>query len=128
MPEPLKRKYEALDAEIRRAGFFTNGIEPKGSWDRTTVCAHRLPGGAGFSGNSFWLTLLPCGYIVGTWGGLIYRVPDSERMASLCATWLTRYPDVVRTDFDEDIKQEFCMIPVSHDEFDNMIGATVEDE
>ena len=122
----MHSKYESLDAELRRAGFFTNGVEPMGDWDRTTACSKQLPGAIGYSGNSFWVTRLSSGWYVGTWGGLLYRLPDASRVASFCIEWLGRQPETVLTDFDDDIKREFSLVPVTEDEFDDIAGETVD--
>ena len=119
-------KYQPLDRELRRIGFFTNGVEVMGDWDRTTVCSKQLPGGVGYTGNSFWVTLLSDGWYVGTWGCLIYRISDASRVASFCVQWLSRHPDEILTDFDDDVKREFGLVPVTHEEFDAVAGTTVD--
>lgn len=103
----MSNKYESLDTSLRAAGYFTTGIEFFGKWDRVTVCSRKLPGGVGYSGNSFWVSVIGREWIIGTWGGISYRVPNPENLAALCVKWLARYPDDVKTDFDDDIKLEF---------------------
>jgi hypothetical protein len=124
----MSNKYESLDRHLRSAGFFTNGVESKGDWDRTTVCAQKLSGNAVFSGHSFWVTLLPDGWIVGTWGGLLYRLPDANSINQLCTEWLTRYPDKVVTAFDEDVKKKYGLVEISEEQFDELAGQTMEDD
>jgi hypothetical protein len=121
----MVNKYESLDAQVRRAGFYTNGVEIKGDWDRTTVCSKRLSDLA-YGGHSFWVTDLSGDWYVGTWGGLIYRIPEAKRVASLCIEWLSRYPDRIHTDFDDDIKAKFTLVHVSDEEFDAVAGQTIE--
>src|SRR5687768_3428555 len=111
----MSDKYDALSAAIESAGFFACGIEQRDGWDRTTLCTAR--GHNWCSGHSFWVTQMSDGWYAGTWGGLIFRIPNSDDVVRLCIKWLTRHPHKIVTDFDDDIKQEFGLIEVSEDEF-----------
>ncbi len=115
--------YDELDRAVRAAGFFTNGLENRGDWLRTTVGSKRLSGGRGYSGNSFWVTRLRSGWYLGTWGGHLYHLPDAARLADLCVTWLRRAPDGTRSDFDQPLKVEFGLVPVSDLDFEQAIRA-----
>lgn len=120
----MSNKYESLDLEVRRAGFFTNGVELKGDWDRTSVCSQFSGDACG--GNSFWITLVSDGWYVGTWGGLIYRIPVADRVAAFCIRWLSSYPNEIHMDFNADIRAEFKLVEVSNEEFDAVAGQTIE--
>jgi hypothetical protein len=113
--------YDALARAVTAAGFFTNGVEDHGTWHRTCVCSKKRPDGDN-TGNSFWLSRLPSGWYLGTWGPHLYRLPDESRLAELCVHWLTRVPHGTRPDFDEQLKAEFGLILVAEEEFDRKAG------
>ncbi len=81
----------------------------------------KRPGG-GLTGNSFWVSRLPSGWYLGTWGPHIYWLPDESRLAELCIGWLSRFPDGTRADFDERLKTEFGLVPVEEEAFDREAG------
>jgi len=112
----MTNAYDALAQAVCAAGFYTNGIEDHGTWQRTCVCSKKRNGG-GFTGNSFWVSRLPSGWYLGTWGECIYRLPDDNRLAELCIKWLSRVPDETRADFDEPLKLEFGLAPVPEELF-----------
>ena len=114
--------YLPLAESIRAAGFFTNGVENKGDWSRTTVCSMELPGGIGYGGNSFWVTRLEGKWYLGTWGGCLYRLPESERIVELCVEWLALVPRSTIADFDADLKSKFGLEEIDESEFDEAIG------
>lgn len=109
-------KYESLTHAVQEAGFFTNGVEQKHGWDRTCICARRDEDGR-LTGNSFWVTKLRGDWYLGTWRDCLYRLPDANRIADLCVTWLRRVPRGTRPDFDESIKADFALVLVSDEEF-----------
>ena len=113
------RDYDSLARAVSDAGFFTNGVEDHGTWHRTCVCSKRRPSG-GFTGNSFWVSHDAGTWYLGTWGGNEYRLPDDHRLAELCISWLSRAPDDTRSDFDDQLKLEFGLVPVSDDESDGL--------
>jgi hypothetical protein len=117
----MTTKYEQLRIAVEKAGFFTNGVENHGTWDRTCVCSTRSPDGT-LSGNSFWVTRLPDNWYVGAWGGWVYRLPDESRIAEFCITWLTKKPRGTAPDFDGDIKKSFDLKSVSDEEFNLKTG------
>jgi hypothetical protein len=119
--------YDALAQAVAAAGFYTNGVEDHGTWHRTCVCSKKRLGG-GFTGNSFWVSRLPNGWYLGTWGGWIYRLPEETRLAELCIGWLSRVPDGTRADFDEWLKAEFALVPVSEESFDQEAGSAEPDD
>jgi hypothetical protein len=82
---------DALEAAVTAAGLFTTGFEDRGSWHRTCVASKRCPGGV--TGNSFWVSRLPSGWYLGTWGPRLFRLPDEDRLAELCVSWLTCVPN-----------------------------------
>jgi hypothetical protein len=110
--------YDALAQDVTEAGFFTNGVEDHGDWHRTCCCAKRRPDGA-LAGPSFWVSLRPSGWYLGTWGGSIYFLPDEDRLAELCISWLSRATRDTQFDFDDPLKIEFRLVPVSEGAFDN---------
>jgi hypothetical protein len=112
--------YDSLAAAVTAAGCFTTGFEDHGSWHRTCVASKRCPGGV--TGNSFWVSRLPSGWYLGTWGPHLYRLPDESRLAELCVSWLTRVPNGTRPDFDEQLKKEFGLVPVPEEVFDREAG------
>jgi hypothetical protein len=113
--------YEALARVVTEAGFFTSGVEGKGTWHRTCVCSKRRSDGR-LTGNSFWVSRQPSGWYLGTWGGSLYRLPDEGRLAEACIAWLSRVPDGTRADFDERLKAEFGLVAVPEDAFDREAG------
>lgn len=118
--------YDDLSAAMTAAGFFTTGLEDHGSWHRTCIASKRCPGG--LTGNSFWVSRLPSGWYLGTWGSCLYRLPDERRLAELCVNWLSRVPNSTRPDFDEQLKKEFGLIPVSEEVFDREAGIAAKDD
>jgi hypothetical protein len=70
------------------------------------------------TGNSFWVSRLGGGWYLGAWGGRIYRLTDEGRLAELCIAWLSRAPDGTRFDFDDRLKLEFGLVPVSEETFE----------
>jgi hypothetical protein len=117
----MSEQYESLAKAIQNAGFFTGGVENKGTWDRICINSKRRPNGLGCTGNSFWVSRLSSGWYLGTWGGCLYRLPNESRLAELCIRWLTRVPDGTRPDFDEALKRQFDLMPVSEEEFEAAI-------
>ena len=113
--------YQTLAGVVAEAGFFTNGVEYRGTWQRTCVCSKQRPGG-GLTGNSFWVTRLPSGWYLGTWSGQIYRLPDHARIGDVCISWLSRVPNGTRYDFDDQLKETFGLLPVSEAEFETEVG------
>ncbi len=109
--------YETITRAVTDAGFFTNGIEDYGTWHRTCLCSKRRPDGR-LSGNSFWGSRGPSGWYLGTWGGSIYRLPDEGQLAGPCTTWLSRAGESTRSDFDDRLKSEFCLVAVSDEVFE----------
>jgi hypothetical protein len=108
-------EYADFAKAIHSAGFYTNGLEDMDGWNRTTVCSKKNSGG-GYSGNSFWVTRFQGGWHLGTWGGMVYRLPAGERIVELCATWLNRAPGDTRSDFDDGLKSEFGLIDVTDED------------
>jgi hypothetical protein len=122
----LKDSYETLARAIQSAGFYTNGLEDRGSWQRTTVCSKRTSNGR-LTGNSFWVTQLASGWHFGVWNGTIYKLADGSRIDELCIEWLGREPDKTLDDFNDLTKQKFGLVPVSEREFDQQTSQTGPD-
>jgi hypothetical protein len=68
------------------------------------------------------MSRLPSGWYLGTWGQHLYRLPDEDRLAELCVSWLTRVPNGTRPDFDERLKKEFGLVAVPEEVFDREAG------
>ena len=101
------------------------GVESMGDWDRVTVCSERRASG-GYTGNSFWLTRLSGGWYVGTWGGMLYRIPDENSVAELCIEWLSQEGHRAKADFDVEFKSRFGLVETPDEEFDAMTGCTTD--
>jgi len=114
--------YEPLARAIAAAGFFTSGFEDHGTWHRTCVASKKTA--RGLTGNSFWVSKMPSGWYLGTWGPSLYRLPDEERLVELCVTWLSREPHETLPDFDVQLKNEFALREVPPEEFDREAGIT----
>ena len=113
-------RYSALIAAIHAAGFFTGGVEDKdGCWDRITVCSRNKNGM--LSGNSFWVAELPTGWYLSAWGGMVYRIPESDRVAEFCTTWVKIEP-CLKSDFSAEMKAAFRLESVSDKEFERCSG------
>ena len=113
--------YDELKDAISQAGFHTNGVMDHGSWHRTCVCSKRDSTGL-LTGNSFWVSRMPSGWYLGTWGGYIYRLPDENSLAELCVKWLSRVPNGTRYDFDPWLKDEFRLVAVTESDFEIEAG------
>ena len=112
-------KYDEFIAEIHHGGFFTGGIEEKdGSWDRVTVASYSGNGWIG--GKSFWVTNHFGVWYLGTWGGTVYRMPDSDRVATFCVAWL-RNRKTLGSDFSPEFKTTFGLIEVPDEEFSRLV-------
>lgn len=118
---PREEKYEALTKAVREAGFYTNGVQIQGEWDRTCICSKRMPGGYGYTGNSFWVSKTSSGWFLGSWSGNVYRMADESRLAELCISWLRRVPDETKADFDDQLKTEFVLVQLPEEELDKLI-------
>jgi hypothetical protein len=110
--------YDELARAITEAGFFTNGVEVYGDWHRTTVCSMRDAKSGILSGNSFWVSHMPDGWFVGTWGGDVYRLPDGTKIAELCIAWLSHAPKGTFAHFDDWVVARFGLIAVPQDDFE----------
>lgn len=123
MSSSVPNVYSLITAEIRNKGFHVTDVERMGDWSRVTICSKRRAG-SGYSGNSFWLTYLSGEWHLGTWGGLLYRLPDKKRIVELCVEWLSSEPEKTAPDCDEELKNRFELIDISDEEFDAMAGKT----
>lgn len=111
--------YLELANTVAAAGFFTSGVHNMEGWQRTCICGQRRPEG-GYTGNSFWASYLGGTWYLGTWGGWVYRLPNSSQVGLLCVEWLTRVPVETRADFDDAIKQRYTLEEVADEEFDRL--------
>lgn len=112
--------YSEVATAIEGIGFFTSGLEQMDEgWNRTTIASKRSANGLG--GNSFWLTVMPAGCYLGTWGGIIYRFPNRERLTELCAEWFELHPNECRSHFDDQLAERFGLETVGDAEFDRLV-------
>ena len=111
------REYDELAKAVSEAGFFTNGVEDYETWHRTCVCSKRRPLG-GYTGNSFWVSLLDGRCFLGVWGGWVYLLPEQTRLVELCISWLRRNPNRTEPDFDEQLKEGFNLVRLQDGEFE----------
>ncbi len=112
-----RTEYEQFATEIQAGGFYTNGLRPVGcELFSTVVCSVKL--GRVLSGNSFWVTRFGGNWYLGTWGVQHYRVPDDRNVVDVCVAWLRRKSDETSSDFDDALKVEFELIPLSIQEFE----------
>jgi hypothetical protein len=118
--------YAPLASAVKAAGFYTSGVENRGTWDRTTVCSKRGPDGE-LTGNSFWVTKLPSGWYLGTWGVRTYYLPDESQLADLCIEWLSREPDGTQSDFDQRLKAAYGLVEVTEQSFVRAAGESDSD-
>jgi hypothetical protein len=112
--------YLSLADSIGKRGYFTNGIERKDGWCRTTIC-NAGPGVLG--GNSFWVTVVSQSCFLGTWGGCLYRLPELDRLGELCSDCFSRNAGRTMSDFDEQTKTNFGLIEVSQEVFNDTVSA-----
>lgn len=108
--------YDELARVLSDAGFYTNGVEARDGWHRTTVCSKRDSRSGALCGNSFWVSRMLDGWYVGTWGGDVYRLPNECRISEFCIEWLSSCPDGTSAHFDEWVISQFCLIQVATDE------------
>jgi hypothetical protein len=113
--------YDLLAHAVTEARFYTNGVEDHGTWHRTCICSKKRAD-SGFTGKSFWVSRLPSGWYLGTWGGHLYRLPDASRLAELSIVWLSRDPDGTHADFDEQLKSDSGLVVVAETTFDREAG------
>ena len=115
--------YSSVAAAIERGGFFTNGLENKQGWSRTTICSR---GPSVLSGSSLWVTVVDGHCFLGTWGNNTYRLPETdspaEKIAELFSAWVSRIGHKSQTDIDEQTKNEFGLVAVSEAEFDQVVA------
>jgi hypothetical protein len=109
--------YPPFAAAVRQAGYFTNGVEHKDGWSRTTVSDRE--GG----GNSFWVTVISETWFIGHWTGWVYRLDNPNRAVDLCTDWLSRFPGRIPSDFDEHLKVEFGLTRVSEETFARAVAS-----
>jgi hypothetical protein len=112
--------YGSLNAAVREVGCFTNGLENRGRWIRTTVCSSCGPGRV-LGGISFWATRLADEWYLGTWGCRIYRVRDLPSVVGICTDWMPRASSRSMHDFDEESKNAFGLVSVTEDEFEKAV-------
>lgn len=117
----MTEDYAELRNAIESAGFFTTFQPIKEPGDRMVCASHRYPDGherRGLHGNSFWIAKRGLEWFAGSWTPVIYRIPDGGRVTELCLRLLRRRDGRAYFDFDEQVRRDFALIPVSDEEFD----------
>jgi hypothetical protein len=117
----LTEDYARLKQAVESAGFFSTFMPIEKVGDRIVCASHQYPEGhqrRGLHGNSFWVEKRGTDWFVASWGPVIYRVPDSDRVAELCLRLLRREPGGAYGDFDAEVRRDFALIPVSYEDFD----------
>lgn len=119
-----KAEYEQFALEMQAGGFYTNGLRPVGlGLFSTIVCARKLSGSQGYSGNSFWVTRFGGHWYLGTWGVRHYLVPEHRSVVETCLACLRRNPDGTTADFDQALKADFDLVQLSIEEFERCWSA-----
>lgn len=121
MPDP----YESISDALRHSGFYVTSTEKMGDWSRIVVCSRKRED-FGYTGNSCWLTYLGESWYVGTWGGVIYQLPNACRLNELCMTFLSREVKQLEADIDEVTRKDFDLREVSDDDFDAAAGESTQ--
>jgi hypothetical protein len=117
--------YAHLQHAVESAGFFTTFMPIEEVGDRMVCASHKYPEGherRGLYGNSFWIAKRGADWFVAGWAPSIYRVPDTGRLAELCLRLLRRERGGAYGDFDEQVRRDFTLVPVSDEEFDRADG------
>ena len=112
--------YAELRHAVESAGFFTTFMPIVEVGDRMVCASRQYAKGheqRGLHGNSFWVAKRGGGWFVAGWGPSIYRVPDNTRIAELCLRLLGRQRGGAYADFDEEVRRDFSLVPVSDEEF-----------
>ena len=109
--------YESVVARIRDAGYYVAPVEQLDNWDRIVLSSKQRAGG-GYSGNSFWLTVLSNTWILGTWGGILYQFRDSNSVIPCCIRLLSQQPNEVLVDIRGEHLERFELVEVSEGDFD----------
>ena len=113
--------YANLKQAVESAGFFTTFRPMENVGDRIVCASHQYPeehGRRGLYGNSFWVAKRGADWFVASWGPVIYRVPDSGRVAELSLCLFRREGGGAYGDFDAEVRREFALIPVSYEDFE----------
>src|SRR5262249_30276885 len=103
--------YEQVAKAVADAGYFTTG-----DFEDKVICASKIRPDGGYTGNSFWIAQRAGGWFLGTWGLHLYRIPEAERVAELCVSWLRRQPNVTAWDVDSHIREEFKLVEIDADD------------
>ena len=109
--------YTSFAAAVEQIGYFTNGIEHKEGWYRTTVSDHKQ------GGNSFWVAVISQSWFIGHWTGWVYRLDKPDRVLDFCSDWFFRFPGRIPSDFDDSLKAEFGLTRISEEEFDLAVAS-----
>ena len=112
--------YDEIIQAITDAGLFVSGPryydDPDCSWHRI-IPASKLRNEGGYTGNSFWISFDDDDWFIGTWGGRIYKIRDSQNIAGMSIEWLSSNPDSTRPDFDKWLADKFELTLIDKDAF-----------
>lgn len=112
--------YDSLKREVESAGFHTSYMGFTDDNDHELdavrfVCAgQRFTGG--LTGNSFWIFVSSGKWFLGTWGGLVYRVPSNVRVADVCISWLRINPNRTVSDIDGGVREAYGLERIPNSE------------
>lgn len=112
----FRSEYSSVITAVEAAGFHVTGMPLDSGGDRI-VCAGQVME-YGLTGNSFWLAERNGRWFLGTWGGLLYRIPSSVSAAKVSIAWLRQQSTQTVSDIPEELKSEFSLMPADDDEFD----------
>lgn len=107
-------RHDQLRETVEQAGFFTTSMPLPDGGSRLVCAAQRHE--HGLSGASFWIAERHHRWYVGTWGGLLYRLPGARVPTDFVVKWLTCAGESTQSDVPHYLKQEFSLMPVDDGE------------
>ena len=113
----IRDAYSPLIAATEAAGYFVTDMPLDSGGDRVVCCGQRRAGG-GYTGNSFWFAERDGRWFLGTWGGLLYFVPDVDTACSVAAAWLSANHAKTAFDVPDNIKTQFTLTVADESELD----------
>jgi hypothetical protein len=119
MDESTRAAYDDLRASIVAAQFFAvieadTEIDPLvgGELDHRIVCASKRRAGGGYCGTSFWISRRSGSWFLGTWGAIVYVIPDVHDVPLLCLALLEREFSGPMHYVPEALRERFGLIQV----------------
>ena len=117
--------YNELKATIEAAGFHTTFMPIDTPGDRMVCVSHRNATGernGGLGGISFWVAKRGDNWFIATWSGIVYRIPDPQRLTTLCLELLRREDRgaLCDSDLDQHTRDHFALMAIDPDEFERL--------